>query len=95
VPSLYVANVKVFDNLCNDPRRSYESSDIPSALKRMDNVNVKQMLQESKDKRHISQGFTSSQSGCRTHDIATVFTGNIYWGFTTILYVSGRSTYEN
>lgn len=38
--------VKVFDNPCNDPRRSYESSGIPAALKGMDNVEVKQMDRE-------------------------------------------------
>jgi uncharacterized protein (DUF362 family) len=38
--------VKVFDNPCNDPRRSYENSGIPAALKGMDNVEVKQMEEE-------------------------------------------------
>ncbi len=38
--------VKVFDNPCNDPRRSYENSGIPAALKGMDNVEVKQMDRE-------------------------------------------------
>jgi uncharacterized protein (DUF362 family) len=38
--------VKVFDNPCNDPRRSYENSGIPSALKGMENVEVKQMDRE-------------------------------------------------
>lgn len=38
--------VKVFDNPCNDPRRSYESSGIPAALKGMENVEVKQMDRE-------------------------------------------------
>jgi uncharacterized protein (DUF362 family) len=38
--------VKVFDNPCNDPRRSYENSGIPAILKGMDNVEVKQMDRE-------------------------------------------------
>ncbi len=38
--------VKVFDNPCNDPRRSYESSGIPAILKGMENVEVKQMDRE-------------------------------------------------
>jgi len=38
--------VKVFDNPCNDPRRSYENSGIPAVLKGMDNVEVKQMDRE-------------------------------------------------
>jgi uncharacterized protein (DUF362 family) len=38
--------VKVFDNPCNDPRRSYENSGIPSILKGIDNVEVKQMDRE-------------------------------------------------
>jgi uncharacterized protein (DUF362 family) len=38
--------VKVFDNPCNDPRRSYENSGIPAALKGMENVEVKQMEEE-------------------------------------------------
>ena len=38
--------VKVFDNPCNDPRRSYENSGIPAALKGIDNVEVKQMEEE-------------------------------------------------
>ncbi len=38
--------VKVFDNPCNDARRSYENSGIPAALKGMDNVEVKQMEEE-------------------------------------------------
>jgi uncharacterized protein (DUF362 family) len=38
--------VKIFDNPCNDPRRSYENSGIPSILKGMDNVEVKQMDRE-------------------------------------------------
>ncbi len=33
--------VKVFDNTCNDARRSYESSGIPEALKGMKNVDVR------------------------------------------------------
>ena len=38
--------VKVFDNPCNEPRRSYENSGIPAALKGMDNVEMKQMEEE-------------------------------------------------
>ena len=38
--------VKVFDNPCNDARRSYENSGIPAALKGMDNVEMKQMEEE-------------------------------------------------
>jgi uncharacterized protein (DUF362 family) len=38
--------VKIFDNPCNDPRRSYENSGIPAILKGMDNVEVKQMDRE-------------------------------------------------
>ncbi len=38
--------VKVFDNPCNDPRRSYENSGIPAALKAIENVEVKQMEEE-------------------------------------------------
>jgi uncharacterized protein (DUF362 family) len=38
--------VKVFDNPCNEPRRSYENSGIPAALKGMENVEVKQMEEE-------------------------------------------------
>jgi uncharacterized protein (DUF362 family) len=38
--------VKIFDNPCNDPRRSYENSGIPAIFKGMDNVEVKQMDRE-------------------------------------------------
>lgn len=38
--------VKVFDNPCNEPRRSYENSGIPSILKGIDNVEIKQMEEE-------------------------------------------------
>ena len=38
--------VKVFDNPCNEPRRSYENSGIPAALKGIDNVEIKQMEEE-------------------------------------------------
>ena len=38
--------VKVFDNPCNDPRRSYENSGIPAALKGIKDVEVKQMENE-------------------------------------------------
>ena len=38
--------VKVFDNPCNDARRSYENSGIPDALKDMKNVEVKFMEDE-------------------------------------------------
>ncbi len=38
--------VKVFDNPCNEPRRTYENSGIPAALKGMENVEVKQMEDE-------------------------------------------------
>ena len=38
--------VKVFDNPCNDPRRSYENSGIPAILKGMTNVEIKQMDRE-------------------------------------------------
>jgi uncharacterized protein (DUF362 family) len=38
--------VKVFDNPCNEPRRSYENSGIPAALKGIDNVEMKQMEEE-------------------------------------------------
>jgi uncharacterized protein (DUF362 family) len=38
--------VKVFDNPCNEPRRCYENSGIPAALKGMENVEVKQMEDE-------------------------------------------------
>lgn len=33
--------VKIFDNTCNDPRRCYENSGIPAALKGMSGVEVK------------------------------------------------------
>lgn len=38
--------VKVFDNPCNDPRRSYENSGIASILKGRTNVEIKQMDRE-------------------------------------------------
>jgi uncharacterized protein (DUF362 family) len=38
--------VKVFDNPCNEPRRTYENSGIPAALKGIENVEVKQMEDE-------------------------------------------------
>ncbi len=38
--------VKVFDNPCNDPRRSYENSGISPILKGMNNVETKQMDRE-------------------------------------------------
>jgi len=38
--------VKIFDNPCNDPRRSYENSGIPAILKGMTNVEIKQMDRE-------------------------------------------------
>ena len=38
--------VKVFDNPCNEPRRSYDNSGIPAALKGIDNVEIKQMEEE-------------------------------------------------
>ncbi len=38
--------VKVFDNPCNEPRRSYENSGIPAALRGMENVEVRQMEEE-------------------------------------------------
>jgi uncharacterized protein (DUF362 family) len=38
--------VKVFDNPCNDPRRSYENSGIQPILKGMNNVEIKQMDRE-------------------------------------------------
>jgi len=38
--------VKIFDNPCNDPRRSYESSGIPAILRGMENVEIKQMDRE-------------------------------------------------
>jgi uncharacterized protein (DUF362 family) len=38
--------VKVFDNSCNDARRSYENSGIPAALKDLKNVDVKYMEDE-------------------------------------------------
>lgn len=38
--------VKVFDNPCNEPRRCYENSGIPAALKGVENVEVKQMEDE-------------------------------------------------
>jgi uncharacterized protein (DUF362 family) len=38
--------VKVFDNPCNEPRRSYQNSGIPAALKGIENVEVKQMEEE-------------------------------------------------
>ena len=38
--------VKVFDNPCNEPRRTYENSGIPAALKGIENVEVKQMEEE-------------------------------------------------
>ena len=46
--------VKVFDNPCNEPRRSYENSGIPAALKGMDNVEVKQMEEERYKKSKIN-----------------------------------------
>jgi uncharacterized protein (DUF362 family) len=38
--------VKVFDNSCNDTRRSYENSGIPNVLKGLDNVEVRYMEEE-------------------------------------------------
>lgn len=38
--------VKVFDNPCNDMRRSYENSGIPAALKEIKNVEVRYMEEE-------------------------------------------------
>jgi uncharacterized protein (DUF362 family) len=38
--------VKVFDNPCNDMRRSYENSGIPAALKELKNVEVRYMEDE-------------------------------------------------
>jgi uncharacterized protein (DUF362 family) len=38
--------VKVFDNPCNEPRRSYQNSGIPAALKGIENVEMKQMEEE-------------------------------------------------
>lgn len=38
--------VKVFDNPCNDMRRSYENSGIPGALKGLDNVEVPYIEEE-------------------------------------------------
>ncbi len=49
--------VKVFDNPCNDPRRSYESSGIPAALRGMDRVDIKQMDQERYKKTKINGTF--------------------------------------
>jgi uncharacterized protein (DUF362 family) len=49
--------VKVFDNPCNDPRRSYENSGIPAILKGMDNVEVKQMDRERYKKTKINGVF--------------------------------------
>ena len=46
--------VKVFDNPCNDPRRSYENSGIPAALKGIDNVEVKQMEEERYKKTRLN-----------------------------------------
>lgn len=49
--------VKVFDNPCNDPRRSYESSGIPAMLKGMDRVEIKQMDRERYKKTKINGTF--------------------------------------
>lgn len=38
--------VKVFDNPCNDPRRSYENSGMRAALKGLQNVDLKHMEEE-------------------------------------------------
>ena len=46
--------VKVFDNPCNEPRRSYENSGIPAALKGIDNVEVKQMEEERYKKTRLN-----------------------------------------
>ena len=46
--------VKVFDNPCNDPRRSYRNSGIPAALKGIDNVEVKQMEEERYNKTKLN-----------------------------------------
>jgi len=46
--------VKVFDNPCNEPRRSYENSGIPAALKGIENVEVKQMEEERYKKTKIN-----------------------------------------
>jgi uncharacterized protein (DUF362 family) len=49
--------VKVFDNPCNDARRSYENSGIQGALKGMKNVEVKFMEQERFKKVNIKGVF--------------------------------------
>jgi uncharacterized protein (DUF362 family) len=49
--------VKVFDNPCNDARRSYENSGIPAALKGLRNVEVKFMDEERYKKVNLKGTF--------------------------------------
>jgi uncharacterized protein (DUF362 family) len=49
--------VKVFDNSCNDTRRSYENSGIPAALANLKNVEVKYMEDERYKKVNLKGTF--------------------------------------
>ena len=49
--------VKVFDNPCNDMRRSYENSGIPAALKDLKNVDVRYMEEERYKKVNLKGTF--------------------------------------
>ena len=49
--------VKVFDNPCNDMRRTYENSGIPAALKDLKNVDVRYMEEERYKKVNLKGTF--------------------------------------
>ena len=49
--------IKVFDNTCNDARRSYENSGIPAALKDLKNVDVKFIEEERYKKVNLKGTF--------------------------------------
>ena len=49
--------VKVFDNTCNDMRRTYENSGIPAALKDLRNVDVRYMEEERYKKVSLKGAF--------------------------------------
>ncbi len=52
-----VKRVKVFDNPCNDMRRSYENSGIPAALKDLKNVDVRYVEEERYKKVNLKGTF--------------------------------------
>ena len=49
--------VKIFDNTCNDMRRSYENSGIPAALKDLKNVDVRYVEEERYKKVNLKGTF--------------------------------------